>query len=202
MNHPKRLRGFTLIELLTVMVIILILAGIVLGLVGYAQKKASRSKAEAEIKAMELALESYKTDNGAYPENGDTDALDARMNPPTDPAKTYIKAGALLYQALSGDTGTGGVYTKTYYNVPPSEQVPAPGTQDPTRYIVDPFGNPYGYSTAYQADLNKTPPTNPPTHGYNPTYDLWSTAGYNNITPYPADVVTANTQSNLWTKNW
>ena len=35
--------------------------------------------------------------------------------------------------------------------------------------ICDPFGNSYGYSTANQAD--------PSTKGYNPTFDLWSTAG-------------------------
>ena len=35
-------------------------------------------------------------------------------------------------------------------------------------FIRDPFGNSYGYSTANQAD---------PANGYNPTFDLWSTAG-------------------------
>jgi hypothetical protein len=34
--------------------------------------------------------------------------------------------------------------------------------------IRDPFGNSYGYSTANQSSLAT---------GYNPTFDLWSTAG-------------------------
>ena len=36
--------------------------------------------------------------------------------------------------------------------------------------IADPFGNSYGYSTANQADPGTA-------KGYNPTFDLWSTAG-------------------------
>jgi hypothetical protein len=65
-------------------------------------------------------------------------------------------------------------------------------------YLTDPFGYSYGYSTAYQADL-VTAPNTTPTHGYNPTFDLWSTAG-SKATPTPSsnpDMVTAK-----WIKNW
>ena len=51
--------------------------------------------------------------------------------------------------------------------------------------IRDPFGNSYGYSTAKQANS---------ANGFNPTFDLWSTAA------------TANASSSAyetqWIKNW
>jgi hypothetical protein len=62
--------------------------------------------------------------------------------------------------------------------------------------IIDPFGNSYGYSTAYQYDIDQQVPL--PNHGYNPTFDLWSTAGVAaSPTPNPPA-----TQQNLWIKNW
>jgi general secretion pathway protein G len=73
MNFPKKnpsKDGFTLIELLVVIAIIAILASLVLAAAGSVQKKGARSRAEAEIKAVEAALESYKADNGDYPSNG------------------------------------------------------------------------------------------------------------------------------------
>jgi general secretion pathway protein G len=62
-------QGFTLIELLVVIAIIAILASLVLAAAGSVQKKGARSRAESEIKAVEAALESYKSDNGDYPSN-------------------------------------------------------------------------------------------------------------------------------------
>ena len=79
-------------------------------------------------------------------------------------------------------------------------------------YIQDPFGNPYGYSTAYQAakdaaDNSGTPGATPaPDQGYNPTFDLWSTAGYSpngRTTPTNSgNASPAAIYSNIWVKNW
>jgi hypothetical protein len=49
-------------------------------------------------------------------------------------------------------------------------------------YARDPFGNSYGYSTRMAAIG---------TGGYNPTFDLWSTAG-----------LTTGSDSSQWIKNW
>ncbi|HPJ56843.1 MAG TPA: prepilin-type N-terminal cleavage/methylation domain-containing protein, partial [Kiritimatiellia bacterium] len=46
MTNSKR-AGFTLVEVLTVIAIIALLAALILGLAGNAQKKAARSRAEA-----------------------------------------------------------------------------------------------------------------------------------------------------------
>lgn len=194
--QPKT--GFTIIELLVVIALIIVLAGLVLSTIGYVQSKAARSRAETEIAAMSAALENYKSDNGIYPRGNadlsankpyDTDKVDARTA--TTPS-TYQSASLFLYKQLTGDTNanlqppTG---AKTYFQLKPQMiggSRDASGNLAAVTYIRDPFGNSYGYSTAYQGDVDAG--TNPPTHGYNPTFDLWSTGNSTN----PAQ----------WIKNW
>src|SRR2546428_11547625 len=78
--------AFTLVELLTVIVIIMVLAGLVIYGAAYANRKSALARAQNEIKAMEAACESYKADNGTYPrDSATTDKLDARKSgKPTD----------------------------------------------------------------------------------------------------------------------
>ena len=67
-NSMRRIcGGFSLIELLVVISIIGVLAGMILSTAKGIQTKGARSRAESEIKALEAALESYKSDNGDYP---------------------------------------------------------------------------------------------------------------------------------------
>jgi general secretion pathway protein G len=115
------LQAFTLIELLVVMAIIAILAGLVLSTAGFVQRKAATSRAEAEIKALEAALESYKADMGDYPTgtNGGTNV--------TAPSS----GNNFLLVALYPSTG------KVYFEFSKSM---TNGSN-----IVDPFGEQYGY---------------------------------------------------------
>jgi len=176
-------RAFTIIELLVVIAIIIILASLILSTVGYVQKKGARSRAEAEIAAISAALESYKADNGIYPSNSNTNAL--------DPAATinfadYASASLYLYGQLSGDTSANrqpAAGAKTYFAFKPNQLSPTDQTQNVTA-IRDPFGNSYGYSTAKAANPSGTA-------GNNPTFDLWSTAG-----------ATSGTNQTQWIKNW
>jgi prepilin-type N-terminal cleavage/methylation domain-containing protein len=207
--------AFTLIELIVVVTIITILAGLVLSTAGYARKKGARARAETEIAAMSAACESYKADNGVYPRdptaNTATDALNARtmIDPATTNAALYRAASLVLYRALSGDRNLDRAVTVVdeNYNIdgnplsPPLTQLPQayfafkPNMLSPSggsgtvTAIADPFGNTYGYSTANQYDPNT---------GYNPTFDLWSTAG---VAPSPTPAPPA-TQQDLWIKNW
>ena len=96
--------GFTLIELLTVISIIIVLAGLVIGTAGYIQQKAARARAQAEIVAISSACESYKAENGAYPmDSGSATSqlYPAGANVAYDPASanatTYQNACAVLY---------------------------------------------------------------------------------------------------------
>ena len=185
----RRGAAFTLIELLIVISIIIILAGLTIGTMGYVQDKGKRSRAEAEIAAVSAALESYKADNGVYPEDKNyTDQLD-----PTslgDPAN-YVNAGNILYQQLSGDQdsvqSTTNDDTKNYIGAllkPSSLATPSAGKP----YLKDPWGNAYGYSTSKAAGNN----------GYNPTYDLWSTVGGTG----PKSGETFQQYQQRWIKNW
>lgn len=178
--------AFTIMELLVVMTVILILAGLVLATSGYIQKKGGRSRAQAEIAALSTALENYKADNGIYPITSNTNALDARTNP--DPSN-YNAASLDLYAALTGDTN--GDRTTNASDLDPNAKsylnfklnMLAPRDQTATvRAIIDPFGNSYGYSTIHQSNPNA---------GYNPTFDLWSTAGG-----------TTEEEKIRWIKNW
>jgi type II secretory pathway pseudopilin PulG len=176
--RPTDCIAFTIIEVIIVMAIILVLAGLILATSGYVQNKGRRSRAEAEIAAISAALENYKADNGIYPRDTTTDALDARA--PT--ASAYAPASLYLYNQLAGAsagsrTSTAGV--KSYFTFKPNQLTPSDQTQNVT-FIRDPYGDSYGYSTAYQAA---------PATGYNPTFDLWSTANA------PAD-------QTHWIKNW
>ncbi len=176
--------AFTVIELLIVITLILVLAGLILATSGYVQLKAKRSRAEAEIAALSTALENYRADNGTYPTdtaNGTTTALDARnmFNPATP---EYAAASFFLYRELSGDSAGNRVPTgKSYFPFKPNMLLPIDQAQAVTA-IADPFGQSYGYSTANQAS---------PAKGYNPTFDLWSTAGG-----------MAATDQTKWIRNW
>src|SRR6266576_4797752 len=206
--------AFTLIELIVVTTVIIILTGLVLSTVGYVQKKAARSRAETEIAAISAACESYKADNAVYPRpqpapNTTTDTLDPRtMGDPT--TANYKTASLVLYRALSGDRNLNRIVDaaddsleidgsalgtpltqlpKSYYTFKANQLSPTDQTQTPVDFIRDPFGNSYGYSTANQAD-----PATP--KGYNPTFDLWSTAGLT------ANPVSPDTITPQWIKNW
>jgi type II secretory pathway pseudopilin PulG len=209
-NVRKPTRAYTLIELVLVVGIITVLTGLVLSMVGYARKKAAMARAGAEIAALSAACENYKADNGVYPRdptaNTSTDALNARtmLDPVTTNAALYRAASLVLYRALSGDRNLDRTVTSAdqNYNIdgtaltPPLTQLPQsyfafkpnmllpPGGSGTVTAISDPFGNSYGYSTANQAD-----PITP--KGYNPTFELWSTAGG-----------TTSNDTPKWIKNW
>jgi type II secretory pathway pseudopilin PulG len=199
--HTRHYNAFTVIELIVVVGVIIILTGLILSTVGYARKKGARARAETEIAAMSAACESYKADNGIYPRGqstsvppsgtpaysvatSGTDDLNARVN--TDATqKIYQDACRFLYEQLSGDTNLDFAVDagkKSYFTFKPSMLAlirDQNGNVIGLSHINDPFGNSYGYSTANQTDSTK---------GYNPTFDLWSTA--------------TSTDPNQWIKNW
>jgi type II secretory pathway pseudopilin PulG len=188
--HKRRYNAFTLIELIVVIGIIIVLAGLVLSTAGYARKKSARARAETEIAAISAACENYKADKGIYPkEAASTDILDAKVS--GDPS-TYRAASLYLYKELSGDSMANRNPTnKSYMVFKPNMLFPADQTQS-VQYIQDPFGYSYGYSTANQVNVTK---------GYNPTFDLWSTAGLT-ANPGSPDPNNPDPITPQWIKNW
>lgn len=65
-RSPNHRSAFTLIELLVVVAIIAILVGMVVGIAGYASRKAAVGKAVSELERIKSALEEYRINNGRY----------------------------------------------------------------------------------------------------------------------------------------
>lgn len=203
--------AFTLIEMVTVVTVIALLAGLVLGIAGYVQNKGAREKCLAQTKNLQLQCEAYKLDNGTYPQNTDTDLLDARIDmSPSGGASAvkYQKACRYLYSCLSGDfeppTAPDNKPEATVYYAFKRDELSynkdTGGNIKTINYLQDPFGNCYGYSTIgakaeseYREKLKTNPDEARPDtkKGYNPTFDLWSTGGG-----------TLSSGSSKWIKNW
>lgn len=186
-RQPTRSGAFTILELLIVISIIIILAGLVLSVSSYVQDKGARSRAEAEIAAMSAALESYKADNGIYPASPEAAALFSRFDNNSDPKSqsNYMKPSVTLFSQLAGENADQKPISgaKPYMSFKPQMLGGTTSSTNTVTFLRDPWGNCYGYSTA-----QATNPTS--NNGYNPTYDLWSTA---------------NDQSGTrakWIKNW
>lgn len=159
--------AFTLIELLAVIGIIALIAGLIVATAGYANRKSLRSKTEAQLKQIELALELYKNEEGYYPIT------------PDDVQRVYgishtNHVGASnnvlrLYTAITGYSVTNGPPNTpertSYFPEIKTEMIQKVGA---TNYLVDPYGNIWGYFSAPKNAAFKT-------NQYNPrTYDLWS----------------------------
>jgi general secretion pathway protein G len=59
--------GFTLIEMLTVVVIVTIIAGIVLGMAGISRRQAMENKAKSQIGILGNLLDDYMLEHGSFP---------------------------------------------------------------------------------------------------------------------------------------
>ncbi|HWL51159.1 MAG TPA: prepilin-type N-terminal cleavage/methylation domain-containing protein [Chthoniobacteraceae bacterium] len=186
-RHPpsKPRYGFTLLELLTVIGIIVVLAALILGGMSYAQRKAASSRAAAEISALSNLIEAFKADFGDYPRSSDDKEFsrptdDFIPNEPEPKNENYAPYSAFLTHHLFGgqkdipaspnpavaawsrknNWAASGLSTAAAgASVPDQEGNP---TSVSTFYLIDPFGNAYGYSTKGK---------------FNPSFELWSFAG-------------------------
>lgn len=205
------------------MAIIVILAGLILGTAGYANRRAASSRTQAEIRALEGAINNYQVDNGSVPRDSSaTDSLDARTEAKNSgfPSTSYQRSSLYLFKALSGyydmsgTSPTVAANQKMYYpwkgsQLYPTTAVASNGSITPAsvRYATDPFGQSFGYSTAGAAwaetaaaattAAGSTPAVQD--KGFNPVFDLWSTGGYSNGKPYPDN---STDKSVFWITNW
>jgi len=222
--------GFTLIEMITVMAVIVVLVSLVLSVNSLVQRKSALARTQGEVASLQLAVKNYETDNASPPrEEGVTEAIfsegkadDKGLDPrkhgaPSsgDQLKRYKDSILVLYKALSGDENldfkssaeeTGKAYASDFFRPERIKFDDPKSTSRKVEYVVDPFGNCYGYSTAglaqeeaYRESLRKDPKSERPSEnqlsGYSPTFDIWSTAGSNVQAPTDADRV-------KWVKNW
>jgi len=162
--------AFTLVELMAVITIIVILAGLVVGGMGFVRDRQANEKAKVQIALLSKALEEYKLDMGTYPPTNDS--VDGRgqsavslyqalfyegydygkqATPPTN----WTKATKVYLPDLDPSSSKQGWVT-TATNVPASTTV------------KDPWGKEYSYRSA----TNQSGTANSNTQ--NPDFDLWS----------------------------
>jgi general secretion pathway protein G len=133
-RNSRSATAFTLVEIMVVLFIIMVLSGLIVGAAKYAQTKAARSRAEAEVAAMETALENFKVDNGYYPRSGNPRPITTSINTNSYVVFTALAAGPKKYMTFKpSQFHIVGVYTN----------------------ILDPFGNDYGYY-CYPGTLDQT----------------------------------------------
>ena len=91
-------KAFTLVEIMTVITIIGMLAAMSFGMFKLATNKAAKKNTIARLAGIQLGIESYKNDNGEYPEAlGQEDTTDIG-------GVSYKVGGArMIYQILTGD---------------------------------------------------------------------------------------------------
>ena len=144
-NSRRGQAAFTLIELMAVITIIVILAGLVVGGMGFVSERQAKEKAKVQIALLSKAIEEYKLDNGKYPGSAtDTPANPTRADNATDP-----KSVKIYLSALDPITTKQGWVTTSTAAKPPAAQK-----------ILDPWGNEYLYRKGANA--------------VNPDFDLWS----------------------------
>jgi prepilin-type N-terminal cleavage/methylation domain-containing protein len=121
----------------------------------------------------------------------------------------YAQASLFLWQQLSGHwsdvnpsqapvSPSGTNYAGDFFKNTVLSGTSTTGQMTTVNYIQDPFGNPYCYSTAgllqeqtYRANVLTGTQTPRSIAGFNPTFDLWSTAG-----------ATTSGGAPKWVKNW
>jgi general secretion pathway protein G len=160
--------AFTLIELMAVITIIVILAGLVVGGMGFVSERQAKEKAKVQIALLSKAIEEYKLDMGKYPGSADNTPAAGTIS-----AELYDR---LFYQGYEygenparTDNATDPKATKIYLaDLDPTSSKQGwvtnttSATAKPTASlkILDPWGNEYLYRKGSNA--------------VNPDFDLWS----------------------------
>jgi prepilin-type N-terminal cleavage/methylation domain-containing protein len=158
-------RGFSLMELLIVIAIIVILAALTMGGLGFMQRNQAVQKCRAQMGMLSTALEEYKLDFGIYPVADDTGAAgDQGSN--------------VLFRALYWDSDNNGAAVGSDANqrIYLAELDPISNKQgwssnpvaSPSNTILDPWSSNY----RYRSGTNATGQVN--TNCINPDFDLWS----------------------------
>ena len=175
--------AFTLIELMAVITIIVILAGLVVGGMGFVNERQAKEKARVQIALISRALEEYKLDNGSYP--GTINSADGIGQS----AKLF---DALYYAPVQAIKAGGGdkIYVAEFDPVT-NKQGWTTGVASATTKILDPWGNEYRFRSAFSPPVGAAAPT-ANSNSQNPDFDLWSSGKDGRSAPAAAGDKTNN----------
>ena len=163
--------AFSLIELMAVIVIIVILASLIVGGLGYASERQAKEKCRVQMALLSKAIEAYKLDNGIYPDTGSTS---------DGTGGDQILFRELYFNGSSDSTKR--IYLPELDPVT-SKQGWTTGASSAVTPITDPWAKPYRYRSATTAAGVANGLTQ------NPDFDLWSMGkdGLTNANPQHAD---------------
>lgn len=147
MNVDKLRKGFTLIELLVVISIIGLLSSVVLTTLNTARIKARDTKRQAEIKQIQIALETYYSDNGRYPISSWASSNNATqwntlstalgVTLPVDPSNSgtgsATSAGNYTYSYFANNYGCPGQWYMLVYRLESDTTPDSPGARSCTQ---------------------------------------------------------------------
>ncbi len=120
--------AFTLLELLSVLALVAVLAGMVLGAGRRAAEAGKTARAKAELAALSAALEGYRREYGDYPQTDDAARLLRSLTGRRSPVNAAINARPTLELARFTTTGA----------LDPLGNAPA--------VLTDPWDQPYVYA--------------------------------------------------------
>lgn len=165
-THARRgMPAFTLLEIMTVITIILLLAGLIIGSMDFVAERQKFEKAKVQVKLLENAIEEYKTDMGEYPGLADDTPVAGDVSEelykalfkdgydytsPATPPDPWDKATKIYLPELDPRSTKQGWVTKTAATTPSATLLK----------ITDPWKNNYRYRKGANAQ--------------NPSFDLWS----------------------------
>lgn len=132
-----RTQRFSLIEILVVVSIIVILAGMVLGVTPFVKKTIRVSKTKAQIAQLRLAFEMYHEDWGYYPQqpaNGEITAKFLSSIKKADNNKPYYKEEEFNFDASKTYTSGGVTYQAPVDGFSQPFYYRCPGTKNTTTY--------------------------------------------------------------------
>ncbi|RYG96958.1 MAG: prepilin-type N-terminal cleavage/methylation domain-containing protein [Alphaproteobacteria bacterium] len=192
--------AFTLIELMAVITIIIILAGLVVGGLGFVTERQAKEKARVQIALLSKAIEEYKLDMGIYPPTGNSPngSFNSTSTVPTRDLYHALYYDGVIFAEETKDGGEvrdwtrrvgGGEIPKPtaiyladldprttsqgWVELPAGASKKDPLPPETITGIKDPWGNKYGYRSAIGAPVTGSPPS-ANNNTVNPDFDLWS----------------------------
>ena len=132
-------RSFTVTELLVVIAIIVILAGILIGGMGYAGRRADEAKTISAIQELSAALEAFRAEKGYYPPSSASDKQDVKFYRPvegTNAGVLYIVFGTQEYKFVDKQG-------KPFFNL--NDLVSTAKTKGTAAPLNDVWGKPFRY---------------------------------------------------------
>jgi prepilin-type N-terminal cleavage/methylation domain-containing protein len=192
-NHPRRgLPAFTLIELMAVITIIVILAALVVGGLGFVTDRQAKEKAKVQIALISKSLEDYKLDMGEYPPTANK--ASTVFSAPAGTSTSSILFDYLYWDSDRDGSGVGGDTDQRIY-LPELDPVTnkqgwTSGTASKTTKVLDPWGNEYCYRSGKGTTGKENTGTN------NPDFDLWSMG--KNGKSRPGDRKHADSADDIW----